>query len=37
MKCFQSYTVPVSDTDVAKLNPDIIVLKNELGEIEKCS
>ena len=29
----KSYTVPVSNIDDVKRNPNIIVLKNELGEI----
>ena len=29
----KSYTVPVSNIDDVKLNPNIIVLKNELGEM----
>ena len=33
----KSYTVPVSSIDDVKLNPNIIVLKNELGEIWECS
>ena len=31
------YTVPVSNIDDVKLNPNIIVLKNELGVMWKCS
>ena len=33
----KSYTVPVFNIDDVKLNPNIIVLKNELGKIRKCS
>ena len=33
----KSYTVPVSNINDVKLNPNIIVLKNELGEMRKCS
>ena len=33
----KSYNVPVSSIDDVKLNPDIIVLKNELGEMRKRS
>ena len=33
----KSYTVPVSSIDDVKLNPSIIVLKNELGEMRKHS
>ena len=33
----KSYTVPVSSIDGVKLNPNIIVLKNELGEMRKHS
>ena len=32
----KSYTVPVSNIDDGKLNPNSIVLKNELGEMQKC-
>ena len=31
----KSYTVPVSNIDYFKLNPNIIVLKNELGKMRK--
>ena len=31
------YTVPVSTIDDVKLSPNTIVLKNELGEMRKCS
>ena len=31
------YTVPVSNIDDGKLNPNRIVFKNELGEMRKCS
>ena len=31
----KSYTVPVSNIDDVKLNPNMIVLKNELGEMHK--
>ena len=31
----KSYTVPVSDIYYFKLNPNIIVLKNELGKMRK--
>ena len=30
----KSYTVPVSNIDDGKLNPNSIVLKNELGEMQ---
>ena len=33
----ESYTVPVSNINDVKLNPNIIVLKNELGEMRKRS
>ena len=33
----KSYTVPVSNINDVKLNPNIIVLKNELGEMRKGS
>ena len=33
----KSYTVPVSSIDDVKLNPNIIVLKNELDEMWKRS
>ena len=33
----KSYTVPVSNINDVKLNPNIIVLKNELGEMQKFS
>ena len=33
----KSYTVPLSSIDGVKLNPNIIVLKNELGEMRKHS
>ena len=33
----KSYTVPVSNINDVKLNPIIIVLKNELGEMRKRS
>ena len=33
----KSYTVPVSIINDFKLNPNIIVLKNELGEMRKRS
>ena len=33
----KSYTVPVSNINDVKLNPNIIVSKNELGEMQKCS
>ena len=33
----KSYTVPVSSIDDVKLNPNIILLKNELGEMWKRS
>ena len=33
----KSYTVPVSSIDDVKLNPNKIVLKNELGEMRKQS
>ena len=33
----KSYTVPVSNINDVKLNPNIIVLKNELGEMWKHS
>ena len=33
----KSYTDPVSRIDDVKVNPNIIVLKNELGEMRKCS
>ena len=33
----KSYTVPVSSIDDIKLNPNIIILKNELGEMWKRS
>ena len=33
----KSYTVPVSNINDVKLNPNIIVSKNELGEIQKHS
>ena len=33
----KSYTVPVSNINDVKLNPNIIVLKNELGEMRKRS
>ena len=33
----KSYTVLVSSIDDVKLNRSIIVLKNELGEMWKCS
>ena len=33
----KSYTVPVANIDFVKLYPNIIVLKNELGELQKCS
>ena len=33
----KSYTVPVSNINDVKLNPNIIVLKNELGEMWKGS
>ena len=33
----KSHTVPVSNINDVKLNPNIIVLKNELGEMRKCS
>ena len=33
----KSYTVPLSNISDVKLNPNIIVLKNELGEMQKLS
>ena len=33
----KSYTIPVSSINDFKLNPNIIVLKNELGEMRKGS
>ena len=33
----KSYTVPVSNVNDVKLNPNIFVLKNELGEMRKRS
>ena len=33
----KSYTVPVSNINYVKLNLNIIVLKNELDEMRKCS
>ena len=33
----KSYTVPVSNIDFVKRYPNIIDLKNELGELQKCS
>ena len=33
----KSYTVPVPNIDDVKLNPNRIVLKNDLGEMQKCS
>ena len=33
----KSYTVPVSNINDVKLSPNIIVLKNELGEMQKRS
>ena len=33
----KSYTVPVSNINNVKLNPDIIILKNELGEMRNRS
>ena len=33
----KSYTVPVSNINDVKLNPNIMVLKNELGEMQKHS
>ena len=33
----KSYTVPLSNINDVKLNPNIIVLKNELGEMWQCS
>ena len=33
----KSYTVQVSNIDDVSLNPNIIVLKNDLGEMQKCS
>ena len=33
----KSYSCPISNTDDVELNPNIIVLKNELGKMWKCS
>ena len=33
----KSYTVPVTNIDDVKLNPNMIVLKNELGKMRKLS
>ena len=33
----KSYTVPVSNINDVKLNPNIVVLKKELGEMQKHS
>ena len=33
----KSYTIPVSSTDDVEPNPNVIVLKNELGKMRKRS